>query len=157
MLRQLLCFQFPGIGGRDAYKFLNVGHHRAVHFAVILIRQHAGEGDDLPILQIIPDVDHQCVNALGIVSAVDDEQGVAAHDIKPAGPGNVPDAIANVLLRNLPALFDQGVGYAQHHGCVVQLMVTQQGQEQLLAASAIENLTLQRVGTQVQAVEIRLF
>ena len=64
----------------------------------------AGEGDDLPACQIVTDIQHQSLNALGVVSTVDDEQGIPAHNVKTAGPAHSAQTLPNVFFGNVPAL-----------------------------------------------------
>ena len=122
--------------------------------AVILVGHDAGEGRDLPACQIIPDVLSQSLQTLGIVASVHNEVRIPAQQLKPAGPGHVPEALADVFLTDAPALLLQAVHHRQHHGGVFQLMLPQQGQEQLLPAAAVETLPLEAVAMGHQGIKV---
>ena len=49
--------------------------------------------------QVALQILHQCLHTLGIVPAVDQEQGLAAQQLKAAGPGDLGDAAVDGLLR----------------------------------------------------------
>ena len=91
------------------------------------------------------------------MSAVDDEQGLPGGNVEPSGPADIPNTVVDILLRNLPSLFDQGVSNGQHHGGIVELMVPQQRQNQVLPGAAVKYLTIQRMLFQPKRVKIRLF
>ena len=107
-------------------------------------------------MQIILNVFGQSLNTLGIVTAVDDKQGVPADNIKPARPAYIPNAIIDILLADLPAFLNQSVGYGEHHRGVVELMVTQQGELNALTAAAVKVLAEQIPRVQLQRVKVRL-
>ena len=61
--------------------------------------------------------------------AVDQEQGIAAQQLKAAGPGDLGDAAVDGLLRDFsPALLLQAVQDRQGDGGVMQLHLPQQGE-----------------------------
>ena len=153
---QLLGLQLPGIVRGDADEGTDLVHHRTEHFPVVLVRQHTGEGNNFPVGQIIVNILHQRLDALGVVSAVDDKQGIPAHDIKTPGPAYIPQALADVRFFDLPAPLPEGVDHGQHHRGVIKLMVAQQRDKQFLAVSAIKGLAEQIAVVQPNGIKIRL-
>ena len=90
------------------------------------------------------------------MTAVNDKQRIPADDVKATGPADIANTLVDILLADLPTLFNQGVSDGQYHGSVVELMVAQQGQLNVFAAAAVKVLTEQITGIQFQRIEICL-
>ena len=90
------------------------------------------------------------------MTTVNDEQGIPANDIKTAGPADIPNAFVDIFFGDIPALFHQCFRNGQHNRSVVELVITQQRQLDVLPLAAIEDLTEQIQGFQLQILEVCL-
>ena len=89
VLCQLVRVQRAGIARRDGDELLRVGRDVPVHAVIVLVGQNAGEDGQRAIRQIILNVLDERLNALRVVSAVDDEQRVFAPHVEPARPADI--------------------------------------------------------------------
>ena len=103
VLCQLVRVQRAGIARRDGDELLRVGRDVPVHAVIVLVGQNAGEDGQRAIRQIILNVLDERLNALRVVSAVDDEQRVLAPHVEPARPADIRKTLADLLVRDVPA------------------------------------------------------
>ena len=122
---------------------------------VVLVLHDPGQHRQGPPGQIVPDVLLQGLDALGIVAAVDDEQGIMADDLEPAGPVGGGQPPADMGVGNGPAPGLKHPDGRQGHGGIAQLVPSQQRQAQAVQVLPIENLALQPGAFRPDAVEIR--
>ena len=156
VLRQIVRVQRAGIARRDGDEFLRVGLDVPVHTVIILIGKNAGQDGQRPAGQIVLNVLDERLNALRVVSAVDDEQRVLAPYVEPARPADVRKPFANLFVRDVPAALLHDGRRGEGDGSVVQLMVAQQRQLQRVEALPVEGLTGQIVGNEPDVGKVRL-
>ena len=122
----------------------------------VLVAEHAGQDCQLPAGKIVPNVLDERLNALRVVSAIDDEHRVLAHQLKSARPAHRLDALADLLVRDLPAALLKHARRGQRNGGIVELVLAEKRQTQGVKTLPVKDLTLERVREQMQRVEIRL-
>ena len=105
-------------------------------------------------MQIILNILHQCLNALGIVTTVNNEKRRMADHIKSTGPFHILHSVSNVLLIDVPANYFQSIHNREHHGSVVELVVTQQRENKILSIAAVKYLTVQGMLFKSQGIKV---
>ena len=156
VLCQILRVQRAGIARRDRDEFFGERRDVGIHAVEILVAEDAGEHREGPSGEIIVDVLDEGLDALRIVSAVDDEQRVFAPHVKPARPADGGKSFADVLVRKVPTALLHDGRRSERNGCIVQLMVAKQRQLQRVEALPVEDLAGQIVGEQMNIGKIRL-
>ena len=77
------------------------------------------------------------------MASVQDEQGVPGENIEPARPANLGKTLTDSVLRQIPPPLPQHFRQGQHHGGVVELMLSQQGQGKTFPVAPVKDLPLQ--------------